>query len=141
MSEAVYQTCLNTLCFCNYLSGSPLRFFLRVFSQVFKTGAINRSTTPPDKSKITRPPNAGKQTPSAASSPRRPQSSIKSPEASINHRPSSRTRSTFTSMGKFTGSTPISTTRARSPSTLLLFTPKRSGESCPPITPSKTMPK
>ncbi len=60
--------------------------------------------------------------------PRPTQSWIKSPEASTSQRPSSRNNSTFTSIGK-PGSSPISTTRARSPSVLELFTRKRSGES------------
>lgn len=63
------------------------------------------------------------------------QSSIRSPEASTSQRPSCRTKSTFTSMGKLVSS-PIKTTRARSPSTLLVFTRMRSGYSCPPTTAS-----
>ena len=117
-------------------------------SPVFKTGAIDRSTTPPDRGKLANLSSAGKRLRhhplvgfavdawrTACFSPIRPQSPMRSPEASTSHRPSSRTKSTFNSMGN-RGSSPISTTRARSPSTLLLFTRKRSGKSCPPITAS-----
>ncbi len=92
-------------------------------SSVFKTDAIDHSATPPGRPKLTVRLLAGKRAP-----PWSAQSWTKSPEASTSQRPSSRTSSTFTSIGK-SSSSPISTTNARSPSVLELFTRKRSGDS------------